>query len=78
MVGNRNIIPNFQRGDAVANFQLIIGHDHFAAHLYGLSVYLSLLCVLCKEGNYIMNRSSSIQHSFPLLEYLFTCKIILG
>lgn len=69
MVENRNIIPNFPRGDAVANFQLIIGHECFAVHLYGPSVYPSLMCVLCKEGNYIMNRLSSRLHSFQLLEY---------
>jgi len=74
MAENKNIVPNFPRGDAVANFQLNIGHDRFMAHLYGSSVYPSLMCVLCKEGNYIMNRSSSRLHSFQL----FICKIILG
>ena len=38
MVENRNIIPNFPRGDAVANFQLIIDRDRFAAQVYGPSV----------------------------------------
>lgn len=69
MVEKRNIIPNFPRGGAVAKFQLIIGHDHFVAHLYGPSVYLSLMCIFCKEGNYIMNRLSSRLHSFQLLDY---------
>jgi hypothetical protein len=78
MEENRNKIPDFPRGDTVANFQVIISHDHFVACLYGLSAYPSLMCVLCKEGNYITNRSSSRQHSFQLLEYQITCEIILG
>jgi len=78
MFENRNILPNFPRDDAVVNIQLIIGHDHFAAQLYGPSFYPSLMCVLCKEGNFIMKRLSSRLHSFQILEYWFTCKIIPG
>jgi hypothetical protein len=43
-------------GDAMAIFRLITGHDYFAAHLYRLLLYLSPVCVLCREENSIMNQ----------------------
>jgi hypothetical protein len=55
MVENRNVIPAFPRADAVANFRLISSHDCLVAHLYRLSIYPSPMCVLCKEGNSIIN-----------------------
>jgi ribonuclease HI len=56
MVENRNIIPDFPQGDAVATFRLITGHDYLAAHLHRLKIYQSPMCVLCKEHNSIMNQ----------------------
>jgi hypothetical protein len=32
IVKNRNIIPDFPRGDAVATFPFITGHDYLATH----------------------------------------------
>jgi len=56
MVENRNVIPDFPRGGAVASFRLLSSHDCLVAHLYRLSIYSSQMCVLCKEGNSIMNQ----------------------
>jgi hypothetical protein len=56
IVENRNIIPDFPRGDAVAIFLLITSHDCLVAHLYRLSLYSSSVCVLCREENSIMNQ----------------------
>jgi hypothetical protein len=52
------MIPDFPRGDAVATFQLITGHDCLEAHLHRLSVYASPVCVcaLCKEDDSVMNQ----------------------
>jgi hypothetical protein len=41
IVKNRNIIPGFPRGVAVATFCLITGHDCLAAHLHRFSIYPS-------------------------------------
>jgi hypothetical protein len=46
IVENRNIVPDFPRGDAVATFQLIASHDCLAAHLYRLSLYPSPMCLM--------------------------------
>jgi hypothetical protein len=48
IVENRNIVPDFPRGDAVAIYRLTTGHDSLAAHLYRLSLYPSPMCVLCR------------------------------
>jgi hypothetical protein len=56
IVENKNVVPDFPRGDAMAIFQLIIGHVCLAAHLYRLSLYPSPMCVLCREENSIMNQ----------------------
>jgi hypothetical protein len=53
---NRNIIPNFLRGDAVATFWLITGHGYLGAHLHRLSIYPSRVCALCREDDSIMNK----------------------
>jgi hypothetical protein len=55
MVENRNIIPDFPSGDAVATFQLI-NHPWLSSDSLIKTVNLSaLMCVSCKEGNSIMN-----------------------
>jgi hypothetical protein len=57
MVENRNIIPDFPRGQAIVNFPLIIGHEYLATHLYRLSIcLLPVMCVLCNECQYVMNQ----------------------
>jgi hypothetical protein len=56
IVENRNIVPDFPRRGAVATFQLITGHDCLVAHLYRLLLYPSLMCVLCREENSVMNQ----------------------
>jgi hypothetical protein len=56
MVQNRNVIPVFPRGGAVASFQLLSSHDCLVAHVYTLSICSCQMCVLCKEGNCIMNQ----------------------
>jgi ribonuclease HI len=56
IVENKNIVPDFPRGDAVVTFQLITGCDCLAAHLYRVSLYPSPACVLCREENSIMNQ----------------------
>jgi hypothetical protein len=56
IVKNRNMIPDFPRGDAVANFRLITGHDCLAAHLQRLLIYSSPMCILCNEEKSIMNK----------------------
>jgi hypothetical protein len=56
IVENRNIVHDFPRGDAVASFRLITGHDCLVAHLYRLSLYPSPMCVLCREENSIINQ----------------------
>jgi hypothetical protein len=62
-VENRNIVPDFPRGDAVAIFRLITGRDCLAAHLYGLSLCPSPMCVLCREANSIMNQGHILKCS---------------
>jgi hypothetical protein len=64
MVKNKNIIPDFPKGDAVATFQLITSHDFSAAHLHKLLIYPSPMCVLCKE-NFIINQ-----------DYLPNCRVL--
>jgi hypothetical protein len=39
----------------VVSFQLITGHGCLVAHLHRLSICPSLMCILCKEENSIMN-----------------------
>lgn len=75
MVENRSVIPDFPRGDAVTSFWLINNHECLVAHLYILSIYSSPMCVLCKEGNSIMN-----QNHLPdcTIFNSVTCIIILG
>jgi ribonuclease HI len=41
IVENSNIVPYFPRGDAMATFQLITGHDCLVVHLYKLLLYPS-------------------------------------
>jgi hypothetical protein len=55
-VKNRNVIPDFPTGTAVATFRLIIDHVCLVAHLHRLSIYPSPVCVLCREDNFIMNQ----------------------
>jgi hypothetical protein len=64
IVENRNIVPDFPRGDAVATFQLITGHDCLVAYLYKLSLYPSPMCVLCRKENSIMNQDHLLKCSF--------------
>jgi hypothetical protein len=65
IVKNRNIVPDFPRGDAVEAFRLITGHDGLAAHLYRLSLYPSAMCVLYRKKNSVMN-----------LDHLLKCTVL--
>jgi hypothetical protein len=56
ITSNRNIDPDIQRGDAMATFRLITGHDFLVIHLYRLLLYPYPMCVLCRKENSAMNQ----------------------
>jgi hypothetical protein len=55
MVKNRNIILDIPKGDAVATFHFIIGHDGLAVRSHRFSSYPFPVHVLCSDENYIIN-----------------------